>query len=103
MGTSFLVFEGTRRRVPSTQLRVPTLRDLQPIAKYASGATVYTRRPMATRDAEIKERAEARVGATLRDKWHVDSLIGLGGMAAVYEATHRNGKRAAIKILHAEA
>src|SRR5262245_38776410 len=58
---------------------------------------------MSSRDAEIKERAEARVGARLRDKWHIDALIGLGGMAAVYEATHRNGKRAAIKILHAEA
>jgi hypothetical protein len=58
---------------------------------------------MASKDAEIQERAETRIGAMLRDKWHIDGLIGLGGMAAVYEATHRNGKRAAIKILHAEA
>ncbi|HEX6764539.1 MAG TPA: serine/threonine-protein kinase [Polyangiaceae bacterium] len=58
---------------------------------------------MGNRDAEIQERAETRIGAMLRDKWHIDALIGLGGMAAVYEATHRNGKRAAIKILHAEA
>ncbi len=58
---------------------------------------------MAVKDAELRERAEARIGSTLRDKWHVDELIGLGGMAAVYAATHRNGKRAAIKILHAEA
>jgi eukaryotic-like serine/threonine-protein kinase len=29
-------------------------------------------------------------------------LLGVGGMACVYAATHRNGTRAAIKILHAE-
>jgi hypothetical protein len=42
------------------------------------------------------------VGATLSDKWHLDSLIGVGGMAAVYRATHRNGTIAAIKLLHGE-
>lgn len=54
-------------------------------------------------DTPIKERAEARIGMVLREKWHLDELLGLGGMAAVYAATHRNGKRAAIKILHPEA
>ncbi|MGH7294054.1 MAG: serine/threonine-protein kinase, partial [Polyangiaceae bacterium] len=44
--------------------------------------------------------AEARVGRTLRDKWHLDALIDVGGMAAVYAATHRNGMRGAVKILH---
>ncbi len=43
-----------------------------------------------------------RVGRTIRGKWHLDALIGVGGMAAVYAATHRNGGRAAIKVLHAE-
>src|SRR6202020_2236737 len=33
--------------------------------------------------------------------WHVDRLLDVGGMGAVYEATHRNGRRAAIKVLHA--
>lgn len=47
-------------------------------------------------------RARARVGTTLREKWHLDSLLGLGGMAAVYAATHRNGGRAAVKVLHTE-
>ena len=41
-----------------------------------------------------------RVGRTLRDKWHLDALIDVGGMAAVYAATHRNGMRGAVKILH---
>src|SRR5271155_4280902 len=47
-------------------------------------------------------RAQARVGSTLRDKWRLDVLLGVGGMAAVYAATHRNGSRAAVKMLHLE-
>ncbi|HEX2880754.1 MAG TPA: protein kinase [Polyangiaceae bacterium] len=44
--------------------------------------------------------AREREGQFLGDKWRLDRLIGLGGMAAVYEATHRNGHRAALKVLH---
>ncbi|MEZ4227003.1 MAG: serine/threonine-protein kinase [Polyangiaceae bacterium] len=47
-------------------------------------------------------RANARVGSRLRDKWHPGVLLGVGGMAAVYAGTHRNGSRAAIKVLHPE-
>ncbi|HEY0465550.1 MAG TPA: serine/threonine-protein kinase [Polyangiaceae bacterium] len=46
--------------------------------------------------------ARARVGTVLKKKWHLDQLLGVGGMAAVYAATHRNKKRVAIKMLHAE-
>jgi serine/threonine protein kinase len=38
----------------------------------------------------------------LQEKWKLDSVLGVGGMAAVYAATHRNGKRVAVKMLHAE-
>ena len=48
------------------------------------------------------ERARKRVGTTLRNKWTLDSLLGIGGMAAVYAGTHRNGSRAAVKVLHPE-
>ncbi|MCS6902177.1 MAG: serine/threonine-protein kinase [Myxococcales bacterium] len=44
--------------------------------------------------------AEARVGQTLRGKWTLQRLLGVGGMAAVYAAVHRNGRRGAVKILH---
>ena len=44
----------------------------------------------------------ARVGSVIKGKWKIDSLLGVGGMAAVYAASHRNGQRAALKILHAD-
>jgi serine/threonine protein kinase len=44
----------------------------------------------------------SRVGTVIKGKWKVDALLGVGGMAAVYAASHRNGQRAALKILHAD-
>jgi serine/threonine-protein kinase len=35
-------------------------------------------------------------------KYTTDALLGVGGMAAVYSATHRNGNRVALKVLHPE-
>jgi serine/threonine-protein kinase len=49
---------------------------------------------------EDREKARARIGQVLASKWTLDELLGVGGMAAVYAATHRNGARAAVKILH---
>jgi serine/threonine-protein kinase len=51
---------------------------------------------------ELAERCRSRVGTVLNGKWRLDRLLGVGGMAAVYLATHRNGKEAAVKVLHAE-
>jgi serine/threonine-protein kinase len=48
------------------------------------------------------QRAEARIGSVIKDKWRLDRLLGVGGMACVYAATHRNKKRAAVKMLHRE-
>jgi serine/threonine-protein kinase len=45
-------------------------------------------------------RARERVGRVLDDKWTLERLLGVGGMAAVYAARHRNGARAAVKVLH---
>ncbi len=41
-----------------------------------------------------------RVGTVINGTWQIDARIGAGGMATVYAATHRNGLRAAIKMLH---
>jgi serine/threonine protein kinase len=53
-------------------------------------------------DDELVTRARGGLGRVLRQKWRLDALLGVGGMAAVYAATHRNGTRAAIKLLHPE-
>ncbi|HEY4156472.1 MAG TPA: protein kinase [Polyangiaceae bacterium] len=56
---------------------------------------------MVLRD-DVAERATARIGAVLKGKWRLDAVIGIGGMASVYAATHRNQARVAIKMLHPE-
>jgi serine/threonine-protein kinase len=53
-------------------------------------------------DAELRARSNARVGMTLRGKYRLDRVLGVGGMAAVYAATHRNQKQFAVKMLHPE-
>ena len=47
------------------------------------------------------QRAARRVGTTVL-KWRLDALLGVGGTAAVYAATHHNRSRVAMKILHRE-
>ncbi|HLK36881.1 MAG TPA: serine/threonine-protein kinase [Polyangiaceae bacterium] len=49
---------------------------------------------------DAESRSRARVSSVLDDKWTLEKLLGVGGMAAVYEARHRNGARAAVKVLH---
>src|SRR5580692_3461827 len=67
------------------------------VAEQEEGAVRAT---SASASDPLVARAQARVGSTLRDKWRLDVLLGVGGMAAVYAATHRNGSRVAVKILH---
>jgi serine/threonine-protein kinase len=55
-----------------------------------------------TDPTDLERKAQARVGRVLADKWLLERLIGYGGMAAVYAARHRNGARAALKVLHPE-
>lgn len=53
--------------------------------------------------AEVEEAAaQKRVGAVLGGKWRLDALLGMGGVAWVYSATHRNQSRAAVKLLKPE-
>jgi len=58
--------------------------------------------PSPFEDDPHASRARVRLGTVLQEKWKLDSLLGIGGMAAVYAATHRNGKRVAVKMLHPE-
>lgn len=48
----------------------------------------------------LAKKAKERVGQVFARKWQVDRLLDMGGMASVYAATHRNGNRVAIKLLH---
>src|SRR5262245_18906024 len=38
----------------------------------------------------------------IRDKYRIDAFLATGSMANVYAATHRNGSRVALKVLHRE-
>jgi eukaryotic-like serine/threonine-protein kinase len=57
---------------------------------------------MSAGSVDIHALAAARVGQILRGKWRLDALLGVGGSACVYAATHRNGKRGAVKLLRPE-
>lgn len=51
---------------------------------------------------DLEERARAQLGKTLKDKYVLEEVLGVGGMAAVYAARHRNGNRVALKLLYPE-
>jgi len=51
---------------------------------------------------DVTVRAEARVGSVLLDKYRIDGVLGVGGMAVVYKVTHRNQAELALKMLHLE-
>jgi serine/threonine-protein kinase len=42
------------------------------------------------------------LGRLVGGKYRLDAVIGIGGMATVYRATHNNGHAVAVKILHPE-
>jgi serine/threonine-protein kinase len=53
-------------------------------------------------DEDILRIARERVGRVLLGKYRLEKVLGVGGMAAVYLATHRNAKQFALKMLHPE-
>jgi serine/threonine protein kinase len=57
---------------------------------------------MPAEDEDVVARANARIGVLLKGKYTLDRILGTGGMATVYAATHRNGKQFAVKVLHAD-
>ncbi|HEU4538559.1 MAG TPA: serine/threonine-protein kinase, partial [Polyangiaceae bacterium] len=49
---------------------------------------------------EMLSAARERVGQEIGGKYRLEALVGVGGTAAVYAATHRNGHRVAVKVSH---
>jgi serine/threonine protein kinase len=58
-----------------------------------------TRGPMTS---DTSQGGDPRIGTVLRGKYRLDRVIGRGGMAVVYKATHRNHAEFAVKMLHPE-
>ncbi len=50
----------------------------------------------------MEDFVEARVGQTIGQRWTLRRVLGVGGMAAVYEATDDSGSEVAVKIPHPE-
>jgi serine/threonine protein kinase len=46
--------------------------------------------------------AAQRVGQVLAGKWRIERVVGVGGMAQVFAAKHRNGRAVAIKLMRPE-
>jgi serine/threonine-protein kinase len=57
---------------------------------------------MDEQEEALSVRAQARLGTTLRGKYRLDRVLGIGGMATVFAATHRNQAELAVKLLHPE-
>jgi serine/threonine protein kinase len=51
-------------------------------------------------DPSASNTADQRVGRTLGGRWKLGAVLGTGGSARVYSARHRNGRSAAVKVLH---
>ncbi len=69
---------------------------LEPAAQ-TEAAKPEDRSDLARRVAQAQ--AAKRIGRVLCGKWRIERLIGMGGMAQVFEATHRNGRRVAVKMM----
>src|SRR6185312_5029865 len=85
--------------------KLPAGRGVAERTVFAEAAIVTTLLPDQSHEQEAEDgsallaHAKKRLGSTLRGKWRLERLLGVGGMGAVYEARHRNGMRGAVKVL----
>jgi len=57
---------------------------------------------MTEQEVDLESSVHGRVGTVVVGKYRLDRVLGIGGMAAVYAATHRNQAEFAVKMLHSE-
>ena len=50
----------------------------------------------------MEDYIQQRIGKTLGERWRLESVLGVGGMAAVYAARDAGGQEVAVKVLHPE-
>src|SRR5512134_4052696 len=63
------------------------------------GSTIRPARPRGDSPAP----GDLAPGSVLDGRWRIETLLGTGGMGAVYRAEHVHvGRKAAVKVLHAE-
>jgi eukaryotic-like serine/threonine-protein kinase len=55
---------------------------------------------MAANEASIADLVRSRVGRLVGEKWRLERVLGVGGMASVYAASDDKGNHVAIKMLH---
>ena len=67
-------------------------------AEKSRAASLADRKKLGMSGQAVSKRVLARVGTDVK-KYRIERLIGIGGMAVVYAATHRNGNRVAMKFL----
>lgn len=59
--------------------------------------------PPSSRSRRELLRAQQLVGKVVADRWHLTRVLGVGGMASVFQAVHnRNHRTVAVKVLHRE-
>jgi serine/threonine-protein kinase len=66
----------------------------------AAGETVPQEIAVSTPDEDLVAFAKVRLGTVLKGKYRLDDVVGYGGMAVVFRATHRNQAELAVKVLH---
>jgi len=94
--------------MPLPSVTVPLAHDDVSRASQGDGRAFITSMPSGPPlGAQLAQRvahaqAAQRLGTVLRGKWHVDRLLGVGGMAQVFAGTHRNGHRVALKLMRPE-
>src|SRR5271166_4836019 len=100
---TLLVHAGNTASTDATAANRARLRTIgRGIASQPTTRVARYTRSSAMPDDEVLQMARARIGRVLLGKYRIERVLGVGGMATVYLANHRNNKQFAVKMLHPE-